>query len=95
MATSPATLADGTVKPNIGVDYAPTGLWTDLLGKAIPDSGDPEYAKQLIAESGETPPVIRYQYRESSPAAKLNAGVVEVLAREGRLPGRAGVPAHG
>ena len=70
-------LADGTVKPNIGIDYAPTGLWTDLLGKAIPDAGDPEYAKQLIAESGETPPVIRYQYRESSPAAKLNAGVVK------------------
>ena len=68
-------LADGTVKPNIGVDYAPTGLWTDLLGQPIPDAGDPEYAKKLIAESGETPPTIRYQYRESTPASKLNAGV--------------------
>jgi peptide/nickel transport system substrate-binding protein len=70
-------LADGTVKPNIGQDYAPTGLWDTLLGQPVPDSGDPEYAKQLIAESGETPPVIRYQYRESSPASKLNAGVVK------------------
>lgn len=70
-------LADGTVKPNIGIDYAPTGLWESLLGQPIPDNGDPEYAKQLIAESGETPPTIRYQYRESSPASKLNAGVVK------------------
>ena len=70
-------LADGTVKPNIGQDYAPTGLWETLLGQPIPDSGDPEYAKQLIAESGETPPVIRYQYRESSTSSKLNAGVVK------------------
>jgi peptide/nickel transport system substrate-binding protein len=70
-------LADGTVKPNIGQDYAPTDLWESLLGQPIPDSGDPEYAKQLIAESGETPPVIRYQYRESSTSSKLNAGVVK------------------
>lgn len=70
-------LADGTVKPNIGIDYAPTGMWTDMYGQEIPDSGDPEFAKQLIEESGETPPVIRYQYRESSPSSKQNAGVIK------------------
>ena len=45
--------ADGVVKPNIGQDYAPTGLWDTLLGKAIGPQGDPEYAKQLIADSGQ------------------------------------------
>ncbi len=69
-------LADGTVKPNIGIDYAPTGLWESLLGQPIPDSGDPEYAKKLIAESGEAPPVIRYQYRGEG-TAELNAGVIK------------------
>jgi peptide/nickel transport system substrate-binding protein len=68
-------LADGTVKPNIGQDYAPTGMWTDMFGQAIPDSGDPEFAKKLLAEAGQPNPTIRYQYRASSPAAEKNAGV--------------------
>ena len=42
--------ADGVVKPNIGVDYAPTGLWDGLLGEAIPAEGNPELAIKLIAE---------------------------------------------
>ncbi len=39
VATSPATYADGVIKPNMGIDYAPTDLWTSLLGQPIPDSG--------------------------------------------------------
>ncbi len=31
--------ADGVVKPNIGIDYAPTGLWDGLLGAADPGHG--------------------------------------------------------
>src|SRR3954470_3274499 len=37
-------LADGFIKPNLPTDYAPTGLWDNLLGKKIPDTGDPAYA---------------------------------------------------
>jgi peptide/nickel transport system substrate-binding protein len=70
-------LADGVVKPNIGQDYAESGMWESMFGAPVPDSGDPERAKQLIAESGETPPVIRYQYRASTPALEQNAGVVK------------------
>ena len=36
--------ADGVIKPNIGPDYAATGMWTDMFGKAIPDTGDPDLA---------------------------------------------------
>jgi len=55
--------ADGVIKPNIGPDYAPTGMWTHMFGKAIPDTGDPELAKKLIAESGEAAPSLTYDYR--------------------------------
>ena len=36
---TPVALGDGAVKPNIGIDYAPTGVWTGLLGKEIPGLG--------------------------------------------------------
>jgi peptide/nickel transport system substrate-binding protein len=70
-------LADGVVKPNIGQDYAPSGMWETLYGQPIPDNGDPEYARQLIADSGEAPPTIRYQYRVQTPVQERNAGVVK------------------
>lgn len=68
--------ADGTIKPNIGQDYAPTGLWTDMLGKAIPDTGDPEYAKQLIAESGEAAPELTYNYGDT-PVRGQEAAIIK------------------
>ncbi len=55
-------LADGLIKPNIAADYQPSGMWTDMFGQAIPDNGDPEFAKKLIAESGEPMPKITYDY---------------------------------
>jgi hypothetical protein len=27
---------DGIIKPTLGIDYAPTGLWTGLLGREVP-----------------------------------------------------------
>ncbi|WP_088287088.1 ABC transporter substrate-binding protein [Kineosporia sp. A_224] len=54
--------ADGAVKPNIGIDYAPTGLWDGLLGEAVPPTGNVELAKKLIAEAGEAPPEITFDY---------------------------------
>ena len=54
--------ADGAVKPNIGVDYAPTGLWDTLLGEKVPDTGNVELAKKLIADSGEAVPEITFDY---------------------------------
>jgi len=57
--------ADGSVKPNIGIDYAPTGLWDTLLGQKVPDTGDIELAKKLIAESGQAPPEIVLDYAKA------------------------------
>lgn len=75
--------ADGTIKPNIGQDYAPTNLWTTMLGKAIPDTGDPEFAKQLIAESGEAAPAITWDYPQTPVNDKAAAIVVQSLGLAG------------
>jgi len=64
--------ADGVIKPNIGVDYAPTGLWDGLLGEAIPAEGNPELAIKLIAESG-----------QSETNDKAAASLVASLAKAG------------
>ncbi len=76
-------LGDGVIKPNIGIDYAPTGLWTGLLGQEIPDAGDPEYAKQLIQESGEPMPTITYDYPTTPDNDKSAAAIQESMGRAG------------
>ncbi len=75
--------ADGVIKPNMGQDYAPTGMWDTLLGQKIPDTGDPEYAKKLIAESGEAAPTITFDYPQSPTADKAAAIVVDSLGKAG------------
>jgi peptide/nickel transport system substrate-binding protein len=73
--------ADGVVKPNIGADYAPTEVWDGLLGQEIPPQGDPEYAKQLIEESGEPLPELRLSFRDSDTESAVAAAFIEALAR--------------
>jgi peptide/nickel transport system substrate-binding protein len=76
--------ADGVVKPNIGADYAPTGLWDGLLGEAIPAEGNPELAIKLIKDSGEPFPqpfVIDYAKTETND--KAGASLVASLAKAG------------
>ncbi len=72
--------ADGAIKPNIGVDYAPTGMWDGLLGKTIPATGDPDYAKQLLA--GKTP-TITFDYPNTPTNAKAAAIIVASEAKAG------------
>src|SRR5215218_9526843 len=72
-------LADGLIKPNLTSDYAPTGLWENLLGKKIPDTGDPAYAKQLITQSGQPMPNLTYDY------AKTDLGDQQAAALQGSL----------
>jgi peptide/nickel transport system substrate-binding protein len=67
--------ADGLVKPNIGGDYAPTAFWTDFFGKAIPDTGDPELAKTLIAESGVTDLALTFNFADT-PVNQQTAAIV-------------------
>lgn len=59
-------LGDGLIKPNIGQDYAPTGWATDLFGEAVGPKGNPDLAKKLIAESGESAPTLTFDYGKSA-----------------------------
>jgi peptide/nickel transport system substrate-binding protein len=76
-------IADGVIKPNLAQDYAPSGMWTGLLGKTIPDSGDPEYAKQLIKDSGKPMPTITYSYSQNPDADKGAASIKSSLEKAG------------
>ncbi len=75
--------ADGVIKPNLGQDYAPTGLWDTLLGQKIPNTGDAEYAKKLIAESGAPMPPITFDYPNTPTNTKAAAIIVSSFAKAG------------
>lgn len=76
-------LADGVVTPNIGIDYAPTGLWEGLLGQPVPPSGDPEFARKLLAEAGVKDLTITLDYSQSQEDDPVAAIYVESLKRAG------------
>lgn len=69
-------LGDGVIKPNLGDQYAPTGMWTDLFGQAVPDAGDPAFAAQLIADSGEAAPTLTFDYA-NTPVREKEAAIVK------------------
>lgn len=76
--------ADGVVKPNIGMDYAPTGLWDSLLGDKVEPAGNVELGKKLIADSGEAfPNPLVFDYGKSEVNDKAAAAVVAGLERCG------------
>ncbi len=76
--------ADGVVKPNLSQDYAPTGLWDTLLGKAIGPEGDPSYARTLIKQSGKPfPNPITIDYPKSPENDKAAASLVAAFAKAG------------
>ena len=76
--------ADGVVKPNIGQDYAPTGLWDGLLGDKVPETGNVALAKKLLKESGKPfPNPLVFDYSSSPTGDKSAASIVASLARAG------------
>jgi len=77
------TLADGIISPTLGAAYQPSGIWTDGFGQAIPDTGDPEYAKQLITESGEPMPKLIYQFPLNPVDEKMAASIKGALEKAG------------
>ena len=76
-------LGDGVIKPNLPADYAPSGMWTDMFGQEIPDTGDPELAKKLIEESGEPMPAITFDYADTPERNKEAASMVASLGKAG------------
>jgi peptide/nickel transport system substrate-binding protein len=75
--------ATGAIKPNLGADYADTGLYTGLYGKPIPPDGDPAFAEELIAQSGEPMPELTWNFAESDVSQLHFAALQESLARAG------------
>jgi len=76
--------ADGVIKPNIGQDYAPTGLWDTLLGEKVEPTGNVALAKKLIKEAGQPfPNPLVFDYGKSPVADQAAAAVVASLARAG------------
>lgn len=74
--------ADGIIKDNF-LGYEPTGMWDGLLGEVIPPEGNVEFGKQLLEDSGEPMPPIRYDYAQSPTADKIAASLVESEKRCG------------
>ena len=58
-------------------------MWDGLLGAEIPDEGNVEFGQQMIEESGEPMPPIRYDYAQSPTGDKIAASLVESLGRCG------------
>jgi peptide/nickel transport system substrate-binding protein len=77
------TQGDGVIKPNLATDYAASGMWDGLLGGSVPDEGNVELAKQLIADSGEPMPVITFDYPQTPTNDKAAASVQASLAAAG------------
>jgi len=75
--------ADGLIKPNIGVDYAPTGFWDSFFGEKVPDAGDPVLAKKLITESGEAAPKLTFNFPDTPTNQKTAAIVISSLGKAG------------
>lgn len=84
--------ATGAIKPNLGIDYADTGLYTGLYGKPIPPTGDPDFAKELIAASGEPMPELTWNSSDSAVSALHFAALQESLALAGITVNPGAVP---
>jgi peptide/nickel transport system substrate-binding protein len=78
-----ASFADGVLKPNIGRDHAATGIWDCFFGQSIPPSGDPDLARTLIRESGESPPTLTFVAADTPTQAKAAQIVINSLGRAG------------
>ena len=87
-------LADGAIKPNLSADYAKSGMWDGMYGAQIPDTGNVDLAKKLIAESGAAMPALTYQYSKT-PVNDKAAAALQASAGPGRDQAEAVGPAAG
>ena len=76
-------LGDGVIKPSMALDYEPTGMWETAFGVAIPDNGDAEIAKKLIAESGEPMPELIVDYPQTPTNDKAIGVLVTAFEKAG------------
>jgi peptide/nickel transport system substrate-binding protein len=77
------SFADGVVKPTIGIDYAPTGIWDSFFGEAVPPTGDPALATKLVAASGQAKPVVTFKFADSPNNQLIAQTVIDLLGKAG------------
>jgi len=75
--------ADGLIKSNFAPWYSPTDLWDGLLGAPIPDTGNPDLAKQLLADSGEKNISLCYDYATTPAADKATTALIDSMSKIG------------
>jgi peptide/nickel transport system substrate-binding protein len=75
--------ATGVIKPNEGADYADTGFYTDLFGGPVPYTGATDLAKQLIAQSGQPAPTIKWNFADTPVGNQAFAIVQDSLGKAG------------
>jgi peptide/nickel transport system substrate-binding protein len=75
--------ADGVVKPTIGIDYAPTGIWDTFFGRPVPEQGDPNLAGKLLAAVGEPSPKVNFIITDSPTNENIAAIVKASLGKAG------------
>lgn len=76
-------LADGVIKPNLPADYAKSGMWDGMFGGQVPDTGNPDLAKQLIQQSGSPMPTVTFQYAKTPDNDKAAASLQASEAKAG------------
>lgn len=76
--------ADSLIPPTLRPDGSgPSRLWTDALGAPIPDEGNPEHARELIAASGAPMPALSFAYQNTPDNEQVAAAIVESLGAAG------------
>ena len=75
--------ADGVIKPGLGPDYAPTGIWDNFFGQSVQPSGDPLLARRLLQEAGDPTPAVSFTAPDTLRNQQVGRVVVESLGKAG------------
>jgi peptide/nickel transport system substrate-binding protein len=76
-------LADAMVEPSLMRDHTSTGVWSGLLGGAVPPDGDPALARRLLRSSGKPLRSVVLDYPRTPTNGRVAQVVVASLARAG------------
>lgn len=76
-------LADGIIPPTLGTEHHSTGLADELLGAPVPETGDPAFARTLLAAADQPIPPLDYAYPDLPENRAAADAVATSLARAG------------
>jgi peptide/nickel transport system substrate-binding protein len=78
-----ADAADGVLTPNQALDYRPTSLWDEALGKPVGEAGDPELAGSLIARADASLPQLSVAFPSSRAEREAVVSLIDSAALAG------------